>query len=105
MTKKRFSVEQMVGVLKQAEVGVPVAQVVTTSYRVPHLRFAFSFREAVGTAIPSRSHPISQASREPSKYSAPCRAGCQRFPVLKCLCPKKRSTKSAYRSRGFTGIA
>jgi putative transposase len=28
MKKKRFSVEQMVGVLKQAEVGVPVAEVI-----------------------------------------------------------------------------
>jgi putative transposase len=28
MTKKRFSVEQMIGVLKQAQVGVPVAEVI-----------------------------------------------------------------------------
>ena len=28
MRKKRFSVEQMIGVLKQAEVGVPVAEVI-----------------------------------------------------------------------------
>jgi DNA invertase Pin-like site-specific DNA recombinase len=28
MKKKRFSVEQMIGVLKQAEVGVPVAEVI-----------------------------------------------------------------------------
>ena len=28
MKKKRFSVEQIVGVLKQAEVGVPVAEVI-----------------------------------------------------------------------------
>lgn len=28
MWKKRFSVEQMIGVLKQAEVGVPVAEVI-----------------------------------------------------------------------------
>ena len=28
MKKKRFSVEQMVGILKQAEVGVPVAEVI-----------------------------------------------------------------------------
>jgi len=28
MKKRRFSVEQMVGVLKQAEVGVPVAEVI-----------------------------------------------------------------------------
>ena len=28
MKKKRFSVEQMVGVLKQAQVGVPVAEVI-----------------------------------------------------------------------------
>jgi len=28
MKKKRFSVEQMVGVLKQAEVGVPVAELI-----------------------------------------------------------------------------
>jgi transposase len=28
MKKKRFSVEQMVGVLKQAELGVPVAEVI-----------------------------------------------------------------------------
>ena len=28
MKKKRFSVEQMVGVLKQAEVGVPVTEVI-----------------------------------------------------------------------------
>ena len=28
MKKKRFSVEQIVGVLKQAEVGVPVAQLI-----------------------------------------------------------------------------
>lgn len=28
MKKKRFSVEQMIGVLKQAQVGVPVAEVI-----------------------------------------------------------------------------
>ena len=28
MKKKRFSVEQIVGVLKQAEVGVPVAELI-----------------------------------------------------------------------------
>jgi putative transposase len=28
MRKRRFSVEQMIGVLKQAEVGVPVAEVI-----------------------------------------------------------------------------
>jgi putative transposase len=28
MRKKRFSVEQMIGVLKQTEVGVPVAEVI-----------------------------------------------------------------------------
>ena len=28
MRKKRFSVEQMIGILKQAEVGVPVAEVI-----------------------------------------------------------------------------
>ena len=28
MRKKRFSVEQMIGVLKQAQVGVPVAEVI-----------------------------------------------------------------------------
>jgi len=28
MKKRRFSVEQMIGVLKQAEVGVPVAEVI-----------------------------------------------------------------------------
>ena len=28
MRKKRFNVEQMIGVLKQAEVGVPVAEVI-----------------------------------------------------------------------------
>jgi putative transposase len=28
MKKRRFSVEQIVGVLKQAEVGVPVAEVI-----------------------------------------------------------------------------
>jgi putative transposase len=28
MRKKRFSVEQMIGVMKQAEVGVPVAEVI-----------------------------------------------------------------------------
>jgi len=28
MLKKRFSVEQMIGVLKQAEVSVPVAEVI-----------------------------------------------------------------------------
>jgi len=28
MRKKRFSVEQMIGVLKQAEVGVPVAELI-----------------------------------------------------------------------------
>ena len=28
MKKRRFSVEQMVGVLKQAELGVPVAEVI-----------------------------------------------------------------------------
>ena len=28
MKKKRFSVERMVGILKQAEVGVPVAEVI-----------------------------------------------------------------------------
>lgn len=28
MKKKRFSVEQMIGVLKQAEVGVPVVEVI-----------------------------------------------------------------------------
>jgi len=28
MRKKRFSVEQMIGVLEQAEVGVPVAEVI-----------------------------------------------------------------------------
>ena len=28
MKKKRFSVEQIVGVLKQAEVGVPIAEVI-----------------------------------------------------------------------------
>ncbi len=28
MKRKRFSVEQMVGVLKQAEVGVPVAELI-----------------------------------------------------------------------------
>ena len=32
MKKKHFSVEQIVGVLKQAEVGVPVAEV---TYRLP----------------------------------------------------------------------
>jgi len=31
MKKKRFSVEQIVGVLKQAEVGVPVAEVIRKS--------------------------------------------------------------------------
>ena len=46
MKKKRFSVEQMIGVLKQAEVGVPVAEVIRkagiseqTFYRWKH-RFA-----------------------------------------------------------------
>ena len=28
MRKKRFNVEQMIGVLKQAEVGIPVAEVI-----------------------------------------------------------------------------
>jgi putative transposase len=28
MKKKRFSVEQMIGVLKQAQVGIPVAEVI-----------------------------------------------------------------------------
>ena len=34
MPKKKFSVEQIVGVLKQAEVGVPVAQLVEPGVRI-----------------------------------------------------------------------
>ena len=33
MKNKRFSVEQIVGILKQAEIGVPVGELVQTFYR------------------------------------------------------------------------
>ena len=45
MKKKRFSVEQMIGVLKQAEVGVPVANLIhfqTGVLRLPPVKCLFA---------------------------------------------------------------
>jgi putative transposase len=39
MKKKRFSVEQMIGVLKQAEVGVPAAEVIRRAEISEETRF------------------------------------------------------------------
>ncbi len=56
MKKKRFSVEQIVGVLKQAQVGVPVAEVIRkagiseqTFYRWRRAPRSRGWRPPVGT--------------------------------------------------------
>jgi hypothetical protein len=49
MKKKRFSVEQIVGVLKQAQVGVPVAEVIRKA-GISELTHSTSLRAGCSTA-------------------------------------------------------
>ncbi|MDR3777260.1 MAG: hypothetical protein P4K97_10230 [Terracidiphilus sp.] len=61
MKKKRFSVEQMIGVLKQAQVGVPVAEVL----QVVQPRLSWQPSEEI---LPTQVH-IGKSALRPHAYS------------------------------------
>jgi putative transposase len=62
MEKKRFSVGQMIGVLKQAEVGVPIADVIRkaeiSEQKFYRWKAKYADLEAANSKCPCRRLPI-----------------------------------------------